>query len=41
MKDVFIRYNTPAEYAEAFQQMVDARDKWREQIRQQEAQPAL
>ena len=41
MKDVFIRYNSPEEYAEAFQQMIDARGKWREQIRQQEAQMAL
>ena len=36
--DVFIRYNTPEQYAEAFQQMIDAREKWRELIRQQEAQ---
>jgi hypothetical protein len=39
--DVFIRYNTPEQYAEAFQQMIDAREKWREQIRQQEAQMTL
>ena len=30
--DVFIRQNTPEQYAEAFQQMIDAREKWREQI---------
>ena len=39
--DAFIRYTTPEQYAEAFQQMIDAREKWREQIRQQEAQMAL
>ena len=39
--DVFIRYNTPEQYAEAFQQMIDAREKWREEIRQQETQAAL
>ena len=41
MKDVFIHYSRPEEYADAFQQMVDARAQWREQIRQQEAQMAL
>lgn len=41
MKDVFIHYNSPEEYAEAFQKMIDAREVWREQIRQQEAQMAL
>ena len=28
------------QYAEAFQQMIDAREKWREQVREQEAQIA-
>ena len=40
MKDVFVHYNSPEEYAEAFQQMIDAREKWREQVREQEAQIA-
>ena len=31
-----VHYNSPDEYANAFQQMIDAREKWREQIRQQE-----
>ncbi len=35
----FKRYDSP-EYAEAFQQMIDAREKWREQVREQEAQIA-
>ncbi len=39
--DVFMHYDTPEQYAEAFQQMIDAREKWREQIRQQESQRAL
>ena len=30
----------PEQYAEAFQQMIDAREKWREQVREQEAQIA-
>ena len=29
----FKRYDSPEQYAEAFQQMIDARKKWREQIR--------
>ena len=37
MKDIFIHYDTPEQYAEAFQNMIDARERWREQIRQQEA----
>ena len=41
MEDVFVHYNSPDEYANAFQQMIDAREKWREQIRQQEAQTAV
>ena len=41
MEDVFVHYNSPDEYANAFQQMIDAREKWREQIRQQEAQMAV
>ena len=34
--DIFKRYDTPEQYAEAFQQMIDAREKWREQVREQE-----
>ena len=34
----FKRYDSPEQYAEAFQQMIDAREKWREQVREQEAQ---
>ena len=41
MKDVFIHYDTPEQYAEAFQNMIDARERWREEIRRQEAQLAL
>ena len=36
----FKRYDSPEQYAEAFQQMIDARKKWREQVREQEAQIA-
>ena len=35
--DIFKRYDSPEQYAEAFQQMIDARERWREQIREQEA----
>ena len=35
----FKRYDSPEQYAE-FQQMIDAREKWREQVREQEAQIA-
>ena len=31
--DIFKRYDSPEQYAEAFQQMIDARERWREQIR--------
>ena len=34
--DNFKRYDSPEQYAEAFQQMIDAREKWREQVREQE-----
>ena len=37
----FKRYDSPEQYAEAFQQMIDAREKWREQVREQEAQDIL
>ena len=33
--EVFKHYDSPEQYAEAFQQMIDAREKWREQIREQ------
>ena len=36
-RDIFKRYDTPEQYAEAFQQMIDAREKWREQIREHSA----
>ena len=35
--DNFKHYESPEQYAEAFQQMIDAREKWREQVREQEA----
>ena len=38
MKDIFIHYDTPEQYAETFQNMINARERWREQIRQQTAQ---
>ena len=38
--DNFKRYDSPEQYAEAFQQMIDAREKWREQIREKEASTA-
>ena len=36
----FKRYDSPEQYAEAFQQMIDAREKWREQVREQEVRIA-
>ena len=36
VQDNFKRYNSPEQYAEAFQQMIDARERWREQVREQE-----
>ena len=30
--DIFKRYDSPEQYAEAFQQMIDARERWREQM---------
>lgn len=36
----FKRYDSPEQYAEAFQQMIDARERWREQVREQEAKSA-
>lgn len=38
---VFIQYKTAEERAEAFLQMVGARDKWREQIHRKEAEMNL
>lgn len=38
--DNFKRYESPEQYAEAFQQMIDARERWREQIRETEARTA-
>ena len=31
----FKNYDSPKQYAEAFQQMIDARDRWHEQVREQ------
>ena len=36
----FKHYDSPEQYAEAFQQMNDARERWREKVREQEAQIA-
>ena len=36
-QDIFKRYDSPEQYAETFQQMIDARERWREQVREQEA----
>ena len=36
VSDIFKRYDSP----EQFQQMIDARERWREQIREQEAKTA-
>ena len=38
--DIFKRYDSPEQYAEAFQQMIDARERWREQSREQSAATA-
>ena len=35
-QDKFKRYESPEQYAEAFQQMIDARERWREQVRERE-----
>ena len=37
-QDNFKRYDSPEQYAEAFQQMIDAREKWLEQVCEQETQ---
>jgi hypothetical protein len=36
----FKTYNSPEQYAAAFQQMIDARERWREQIKKQETSKA-
>jgi len=36
-QDNFKRYDSPEQCAEAFQQMIDARERWLEQVREQEA----
>ena len=38
--DIFKRYDSPEQYAEAFQQMIDVRERWREQIREHSAATA-
>ena len=30
VSDIFKRYDSPEQYAEAFQQMIDARERWRD-----------
>ena len=40
VSDNFKRYDSPEQYAEAFQQMIDAREKWRDQNRELEAKAA-
>jgi hypothetical protein len=35
-QNTFKHYDSPEQYAEAFQQMIDARERWREQVRKQE-----
>jgi hypothetical protein len=35
--NLFKRYESPEQYAAAFQQMIDAREKWRKQIREQKS----
>lgn len=39
-QNIFRRYDSPEQYAEAFQQMIETHDRWREQIREQEAKSA-
>ena len=39
-QDNFKRYDSPEQYGEAFQQMIDARERWREQVRELEAKSA-
>ncbi len=39
-QDNFKRNDSPEQYADAFQQMIDAREMWRKQVREQEAQIA-
>ena len=34
-QNTFKRYDSPEQFAEAFQQMIDARERWREQVRKQ------
>ena len=38
--NIFKRYDSPEQYAKAFQQMIDARERWREQIREHSAATA-
>ena len=35
--DVFVHYNTPEEYVAAVERMLNARNEWREHIKQQKA----
>ena len=39
-QDNFKRYDSPEQYAEAVQQMIDDLERWREQVREQEAKSA-
>ena len=36
-QNYFKHYDCPEQYAEAFQQMIETHERWREQIREQEA----
>ena len=36
MDDIFIKYNTPEERANAFRKMIHAREEWRAQVIQRE-----
>ena len=40
-QNTFKRYDSPEQYAEAFQQMIDARERGCEQVCEQEARAAI
>ena len=40
VQNKFKRYDSPEQYAAAFQQMIDARERWREHIKEQETSMA-
>ena len=35
-QDVFVKYTTQEQYSSAFQSMIDARERWREETRLKE-----